>query len=135
MIKKKFSLITLILSIAIIVIGYFAYVKFIRPIFLNNQMQTLTVVLEDSEQLVLIKGAEQKDIFSIEVEITGEASGIFDVLVSNEAGLVHAIALKGKSVDYIYKGDWYSDTCYLDFRGRESASGKLTVEYRFLGLN
>ncbi len=133
--KRKLPVVTLIISVLIIVIGYFAYVKFIRPTYLNNELRTEKIDLSQPEQLTLIKGQQQKNIFSIEIEITGTASGIFDVLVSNPEGLVHSIALKGKEVDYIYKGDWYSDTCLLDFKPRDNASGKLNIEYRFLGLN
>lgn len=133
--KKRSTLITFILSILIIIVGYLAYIKYIRPTYLFNPTQTKEVVLGETNLITLIKHTDQQDIFGIEIEVNGNSSGIFDMMVFNETGLVHTIALKGEEVDYIYKNDWYSDTCFLKFIERDNANGELSVEYRFLGLN
>jgi hypothetical protein len=133
--KNKTTLITIVLTVVFIILGFFAYMKFIRSAYLNNPMKTEEFVLGQGQSLVLVKNESQTDIYNIEIEVTGEVSGIFDMVVSNEETPVHVIALKGKEIEYTYKGDWYSDTCFVSIEGRDDATGKLTINYRFLGMN
>lgn len=133
--KKKFSATILIASILILIIGYFAYTLFIGPVYKNNQLKTVDVELNTPKTIALAKAEDQHDIFSIEIELSGKTNGIIDIIVSDEKSPVHSIALKGGDIDYIYKADWYSDSCFLYIEGRDQSKGNLHIDYRFLGLN
>ena len=133
--KRKYPVIIVITSILIMIIGYFAYTHFIGPVYKNNLLKTIDTTLTGTKTIALAKEKDQRDIFSIEIEISGKTNGITDIIVSNEKSPVHTIALKGGEIDYIYKADWYSDSCFLRIEGRDQSTGNLHIEYRFLGLN
>ena len=132
--KKQRTLTTVIITILIIIIAYFAYTRYVKPIYMDNSKQSLEIILGTEQIITLDKLDNQKDIYSIEIEITGNATGNLTVFISDNDSIPEKeISLKKGTIDHLYISDWYSDKCYLSISG--GTFGKLKVEYRFLGLN
>lgn len=131
--KKHASVLTIVLALAIIALGVLAYFKFIRPVYLFNPSQTVTVDLNSIDSLPLVNKQKTRTPFGIEIEITGHTEDHLSILISKKDQFpVHHIQLKKGTIDYIYKNDWYSDTCLLFFQS--NGTGKLKIDYRFLNL-
>ncbi len=126
---------TLILSAVIIVLCVIMYQKYIYPIYLKNEQQTTSINLSSSSEITLKKTTKQNHIYSIEIEITGESSSNLSIIVADSIGIPQQeIKLKKGEIDYVYKNDWYSSECNLQFSSKEKMKGELGIEYRFLGL-
>ena len=133
--KKKSSLITLVIAIIVIVFGIFVYQKYLAPLYANNLGQNATIHLSKDKKVAFGKISGQENIFGIEIEITGKTKSNFGLKISNAESLVHNARIKGgKKVDFVYKVDWYSDSVYFEFETEPFESGVLDVEYRFLGM-
>lgn len=127
--------ITLVSLLIIIGLFIFSYYWFIRPMYMNNVDQTRTVMLESDQEIRLGKNSEQGKIFGIELEVKGNANSNLDIYLSNEKGLQHSAAVKGKNLDFTYKNDWYGDSCYIQIIPRGKMGGKATVNCRFLAMD
>ena len=132
--KNNFSVIVFVLSLIIIGIGYYGYNRFIATIYANAE-QEMDLVLNGDMEILLQKTSDQHNIHGIEIEFTGPLDGIIDVIVANPLEDLHSVGLKGDELDYIYKNDWYSDSCYLKITTRDDAKGEIHLVYRFLGMN
>lgn len=131
--KKHASAFTIVMAVVIIALGVLAYFKFIRPVYLFNPTRTLTVDLKHTNLVQLINENEAHTPFGIEIEITAQTNDHLSVLISGKDRVpIHQVQLKKGSIDYIYKNDWYSDTCLLYFQS--NFDGKINVDYRFLNL-
>ncbi|MBL4861811.1 MAG: hypothetical protein JKY09_02185 [Crocinitomicaceae bacterium] len=133
--KKKYTFTTLIITAILVIIGILSYYKIIRPIYLNNMNQVVSIDLSKEQNVALGKYKNQKSIYGIELEISGKTSSNFDLMISNGEQNVHAATIKGGEIDFVYKNDWYSDSCFLYFLPRGDKPGKLTIYCRFLALN
>ncbi|XOV67427.1 MAG: hypothetical protein ACFHU9_17570 [Fluviicola sp.] len=132
--SKKSVRITVISTLIIIALFVFCYFWFIRPMYLNNLDQEKTVSLEKAQIIRFGKFSEQGKVFSIELEITGNAHSNVDIYLSDEKGPKHSAAVKGKNMDFTYKNDWHSDSCFIEIVPREKMGGKVEVNCRFLAL-
>ncbi|HIP31395.1 MAG TPA: hypothetical protein EYG86_01395 [Crocinitomicaceae bacterium] len=133
--KNKMTIGTLILSAVIVVLCVVMYHKYIYPIYLKNKRQTTQIELNSSNEIMLKKTAEQNHIYLIEIELTGRSNSNLSIIVVDSIGIPQQeIRLKKGDIDYIYKNDWYSPECKLQFSSKEKMSGKLVIDYRFLGL-
>ncbi|MFT5859535.1 MAG: hypothetical protein ACI865_001638 [Flavobacteriaceae bacterium] len=134
MVKKNLSVITLILAVLILVLGYVLYEKYIVPFNQNNSSKTRSIVLDKDHHLVLTKQKDQGKIFSLELEITGNAADIVEIIISNPSKTTaYNARIKGGEIDFDYINDWYDDTCILDIQATKTSSDKLTIESRFIG--
>jgi hypothetical protein len=134
MIKKNMTVISVIFAVLFVILGIVLYRIYIVPFYQNNLSQTVTIVLDKDQQVVLVKNPEQEHIFSIEIEITGETKNNLDILISNPSKtLVHNARIKGGTIDYVYANDWYEDTCFIDVKVAKSSREKIEVECRFIG--
>lgn len=132
--KKQRTLTTLIITVLIIIVAYFAYTRYVKPIYFDNPKQSLEVILGTEQIITLERLDNQKDIYSIEIELSGNATANLSVFISDNDSIPEKqISLKKGTIDHLYISDWYSDKCYLTISG--GTFGKLKVEYRFLGLN
>jgi len=102
--------------------------------YLNNLDQNRTVSLEKEQIIRFGKYPDQGKVFSIELEITGNAKSNVDIYLSSEKGPQHAAAVKGKNLEFTYKNDWYGDSCYIEIVPRGAKRGKVDINCRFLAL-
>ena len=132
--KKQRTLTTLIITVLIIIASYFAYTRYVKPIYIDNQKQTVEILLGTEQTITLEKSEDQKEIYSIEIELTGNATANLTVFISDNDSIPEKeIRLKKGTIDHLFISDWYSDKCYLTISG--GTFGKLKVGYRFLALN
>jgi len=133
--KKHYVTITLLFTGLIIVLGIWGYNKIIRPTYLNNANQTKTINLKSNTELAFGKYDNQGDVFGIEIEVSGNSASNFDLIISNGEQDMHAATIKGEDIEYIYKNDWYVDSCFLTVIPKGKVGGKVTVDCRFLALD
>jgi hypothetical protein len=133
--KNNRTVTTIILSVLIIIVSVISYYQFIRPVYLNNQNQEATINFSRSEVVGFGKYEDQDKIFGIEIEIKGETASNFELAISNGEQQVHSAKIKGGTVDFIYKNDWYADSCFLLVTPLGEAVGTLHVDLRFLALD
>ena len=131
--RKYASLMILLISIFIIVGGYFAYQKFIYPSILNNASQERNLLLSKDQQVTLVKKKEQTGIYSLEVEIEPNEYN-YSIAFSTGPTIIYEALVK-KGVEFVYSTDWYNDTCNLIIIPNEQATDSIVLTYRFLGLN
>ena len=130
--KQKSARITIISTLIIIGLFVFSYYWFIRPMYLNNMDQNRVVLLKKEQSVAFGKYADQKKVFGIELEITGDSDSNVDIILSDEKGVRHTAAVKGKNLDFVYKNEWYGDSCFVEIVPRKALGGKLEVNCRFL---
>ena len=133
--KKKSTYTILIVSLLILFIGIYSYQTFLKPFYLNNQNQTQKINLNFNSDLSFWKFKDQKSIYGIEIEIIGRTESIFDLSISNGEQIIHSASIKNGEIDFVYKNDWYSDSCFLYFKPRENKAGELEINCRFLALD
>lgn len=131
--RKHSSFIILIISILMIVGGYFAYQEFIYPSILNNASQEQKLLLKSDQQITLIKKKEQSGIYSLEVEIEPNEYN-YSIAFCEGPKVIYEAGVK-KGIEFVYSTDWYSDTCYLIIIPNKQAKDSILLTYRFLGLN
>ncbi|NRA12437.1 MAG: hypothetical protein HRT57_10840 [Crocinitomicaceae bacterium] len=131
---KYYVTISIAIVAAIIVLGFWGYFAYIRPIYLNNTPQTETIDLKKETEFAFGKHIDQGKIYGIEIEMSGDSDSNFDLLISNGIQDVHVASIKGEDIEFIYKNDWNTDSCFLTLLPRGYIGGKVTVECRFLAL-
>jgi len=131
--KKKNAVRNTIISTLIIIgLSVFCYYWFIKPMYLNNLDQNKTVRLKKTQIICFGKYSDQKDVFGIELEITGNSDSNVDIVLSDEKSLKHTASVKGKNLDFVYKNAWYGDSCFIQIIPRDAVGGKLDINCRFL---
>ena len=134
--KKNWSLTSLIITIIIVILCYFTYQKFIYPIYLKNELQTTEISLNKGKEVLLSKAENQKNIYSIEIEFTGQIKSNTTIFICDSIGIPNQqIRLKKGEINQFYVGDWYSSSCKLKFDSKEELQGNLKIDYRFLALD
>lgn len=134
--KSKLTPISIIITVAIIVLGYFAYTNYIAPFYLNNSEQTQEIDLKKDQNLILVANKNQKNINTIEFEIKGNSTKNVSILTydSSKSNLKRVTIKKGE-IDHVNFLNWASDTCFMDISTPKNTKGKLTISYRFIGSN
>tara|TARA_R110002072_G_scaffold234192_1_gene391762 strand:- start:18680 stop:19087 length:408 start_codon:yes stop_codon:yes gene_type:complete len=133
--KKRLPITTFIISILIVVLSYFMYQNYIAPIYLNNKQQEIDVNLANNQIITLQKTPKQKQIYSIELEISGNSASNLSIVVADSIGVLKKeIKLKKGEIDYLFQDEWYSSACNLSFSSKQKMDGNLKINYRFLGL-
>lgn len=118
------------------ILCYFAYQKFIYPIYLKNELQTTEISLKKGEEVLLSKVESQKKIYSIEIEFTGQLKSNTTIFLCDSIGIPNQqIRLKKGEINQFYFGDWYSSSCKLKFDSKEELRGNLKIDYRFLAVD
>lgn len=133
--ERKMILSTIVSTLVIIGLFVFCYVWYIRPMYLDNLDQEKTVQVKKDQTLRFGKYPDQQKIFGIELEITGSAGSNLDVSIGDSSRTIHQAAVKGKKVDFVYKSEWHSDSCFIRIEPRGKVSGKLEVHCRFLAVD
>lgn len=134
--KSKLTPITLVITVLIIILGYFAYTKYIVPFYLNNAEQTQEIDLKENHKLVLVANENQKNIGSIEFEIKGNSTEHVSILTYDSSkSNVKSVKIKKGEIDHVNFLNWTSDSCFMDISTSGKAKGKLTINYRFIGSN
>lgn len=123
---------TILSSLIIIGLSAFCYYWFIRPMFLNNMDQNRNISLEKEQIIKFGKYVDQKKVFGIELEIKGNSDSNVDIVLSDENGVKHSAAVKGKNLDFVYKNDWFGDSCFIEMIPRGKVGGQVDVNCRFL---
>lgn len=132
--RRYYSIWILLLTICIIVLAYFAYNRYLRPIYRNYTQQEQQIDFSGNRSLSFGKHKQQKGIFSIELEIEGQASANVRLHIANGDAVMHQASLKGNPMRFEYMGDWYDDSCHLYFDGPDDLEGKALVSLRFLSI-
>lgn len=134
--KSKLTPITLIITVLIIVLGYFAYTNYIVPFYRNNSAQTKKIDLNGEQNLVLVANENQKNINSIEFEISGNSSQNVSILTYDPSkSSVQSVMIKKGEIDHVNFFNWNSDTCLMEILTPKNTKGELTINYRFIGSN
>ncbi len=134
--KSKLTPITLIITVLLIVLAYFAYTEYIVPFYLNNSEQTKEIDLKKDQNLILVANENQKKIGSIEFEIKGNSSQNISILTYDPSKTsVKSVMIKKGEIDHVNFLNWTSDSCFMDISTPENTKGKLTIHYRFIGSN
>lgn len=133
-IKKSLTPSVFIITGLLIILAFFGYTKIIKPFYQNNVAQNIQINLTEDQNLELIKYPNQKSIYGIEIEITGNSDSNLELAIANPESTISNAIIKKGYIDFVYKSDWYSDTCLLNIHSLEKNNGKLKVEYRFLGM-
>lgn len=133
--KKNLTRNTVISTLTIILLFVFCYYWFIRPIYLNNLDQNKSISLKKTQLVSFGKYSDQQNIFGIELEITGQSDSNVDIIISDEEGPKHTAAVKGKNLDFVYKNDWYGDSCFVELVPRGKVGGKIEINCRFLSMD
>ena len=133
---QKYSVLRItIFSAIIVVIVYLAYIFFLKEIILNNSSRSIKVKsLYDDKIYSLGKHKEQGPIYSFELEIKGKSDKNFSFYYGPEKNpSVQQVSLKKGDIDFVYAGDWYSDSCFVIFPSDPTWKGDLEITYRFIG--
>ncbi len=134
--KRNYTKTTIILSIAIIILGIYMYKQYVSPLYINNEQQSIQIDLAKESSVTLKKNKNQDEIFAIEIEILGKSSSNLNILSKDSVGKIFKeIKLKKGNIDFIYQNEWYSNTCILEFSSEQVMKGKLKINYRFLELH
>ena len=124
---------TLIVSTLLIIgLFVFCYYWFIRPMYLNNLDQQKTISLKKEQTVSFGKCENQKNVFGIELEITGNSASNVDIILADENETKHTAGVKGKNLDFVYKNDWYGDSCFITIIPRKEIGGNVEINCRFL---
>lgn len=119
-----------------VALSFYAYQKFIYPIYLKNELQSTILKVSEGKEVVLKKAKNQNNIYSIEIEITGVLKSNTTILVCDSLGIpTQQIRFKKGEIDHFYKGDWYSSICKLKLESKEQLDGELKIDYRFLVID
>lgn len=131
--KQRFTTVFIILTI--IALGYFMYERYLKEIILNNTTRTIQIEKIIHTKLIkLKKQADQANIYSLELEITGKSDRtILFFFGPNKDQMQQQILLKKGKVDYHYSGDWYSNECYIYFPSENGSNTTMKLDYRFIG--
>lgn len=133
--ERKYVRATIISTLVIIGLSVFSYYWFIRPMYLNNLDQEKVVSLKKEQTIAFGKYKDQQKVFGIELEITGHSSSNVDITISDGKNTYHTAAVKGKKMDFVYKNDWHTDSCYITIIPRGEVGGKAQIHCRFLALD
>lgn len=131
--KRKNHMTTFIVS-TLLIIGLFTfcYYWFIRPMYLNNLDQQKTISLKKEQTISFGKFENQGKVFGIELEIIGNSASNVDITISDKNGPKHTAGVKGKNLDFVYKNDWYGDSCFITITPRKDIGGNVEINCRFL---
>lgn len=133
--KKYSALIILAFSLVFIILGYFAYTGYIKPLYDNNIGQKETINLAKKKSQIFYKKPDQGDVFSVEIEISGATRSNFGLEILDGNRAVHAAKIKGgNDVEFTYVNEWYNDSISFNFQTEAFEDGVLNIECRFLCL-
>lgn len=132
--RKHSSLTILIISVLMIVGGYFLYEEYIYPTYLNNNPQEKVISMTHEQQIKLIKHPEQSKIYSLELEVSPNESGNYSIVIPQVDDLPYEAKIK-QGKEFVYKMNWHNDTCILKIIPHEPTTDSLLINYRFFGLN
>ncbi len=90
------------------------------------------VTIKKEQTVRFGKYSDQEKVFGIELEITGQAKSNLDIIISDQKGDKHVASVKGKNLDFTYKNDWYTDSCFITIIPRDEVGGKAEINCRFL---
>ncbi len=117
-----------------IVLSYFAYHNYIVPFNLNNAEQTKTINLENDQNIVLVADKKQKNITTLEFEITGKSTKNVSIITFDSSKEnIQSVTIKKGTIDHVNFFNWTSDSCFMEISTPENTKGKLTIKYRFIG--
>lgn len=136
LIKRKLPLIVFICSVLFLGGGYIIYEKVIQAKLDNISTQTMKIDLKNSDLVYQItKHATQKNIFQIEMTITGKSSDFITLYLGSKPGFyTKEVRLKKGEIDFTFIDDWYSENAYVKIESAGTISGELELEYQFLGM-
>ena len=126
---------TIVSTLIIIGLFVFCYIYFIRPIYLNNIDHSETIFIKKEQRIRFGKHENQDNVFGIELEITGNATSNLDIIISNQEGDQHIASVKGESLDFTYKNEWYDDSCFLTILPKGKPGGRVNIVCRFLSMD
>ena len=133
--SKKHNLIFGIIGMVVISIFiFYAFTKFILPMYENNDSQVIEIQNINQKEIILKKKPEQRNIFGIEIEIAPNTRSNYTVTISNNKGVLYETKVK-QGKEYIYKSDWYDSICSLSYTPDIQSKDLIKIEYRFLGKN
>jgi len=137
--KRKLPLITSIITVLIVFSAYFFYKNYFSSFYIANPSQAIQMNLYESTTLELNKTRNQKNIFSLEIDLKCTSpSNLIIELSDSLNNPQHSLRIKKGEINNIFKFDWYSSQCNLSIsciNKTDKLPGLVNIEYRFLGLN
>ena len=96
-----------------------------------------TLVIDDisrAETYRISSGAEDKDIYNIEISGSGEFRGTVNLELIAPAGNVIQRATLENGGDFEWKGDWYASEALIRVTPGTAQAGEIRLSYRFVGF-
>lgn len=116
-------------------IGFAAYFFILAPIYSQNQDHKKTISFHGIDKTISFhKHSNQEEVFSLELEISGQTDKNFEVLLSDGMQTLHYARVKGGQVDFTHVGDWYSDSLVVMLKPSSDEKGKLDITCRFISF-
>jgi len=134
--NRKLPLIVFICAVLFIGGGYIMYEKVIQTKLDNISTQSIKIDLKKSDLVYkLTKHSTQKNIFQIELTITGKTSDFIVLYFGTKPRFyTKEVRLKKGDVDFTFIDDWYAENLFVKIESSEEISGNLELEYQFLGM-
>lgn len=133
-----FKLKTLKILIPIVLLALiicFSYTYFLKDFYLNNSSQSIHLRdFSNQKALELKKHKEQKNIYSLEIEINGNSDEpLLLVYGPSLKSITNQIMLKQGDIDFVTVTDWYQDNCFMFITSENGEKVDLVIDYRFIG--
>jgi hypothetical protein len=96
-----------------------------------------TLVIDDisrAQTYRIASGAEDQDIYSIEVSGSGEFQGTVKLeLIAPAGNVIEQVTLENDG-DFEWKGDWYASEAQIRVTPGSAQAGEIRLHYRFVGF-
>ncbi len=102
----------------------------VNACFFNSRKRTIKTRINNDTTFVLRKLERQGTIWGMSVRIKAEFKDSITVSKSVGNGQKYEYILIGK-IDTTFKGDWYSDSCNLEFEKVKNPLEEVFIEYDF----
>ena len=109
-----------------LLVGIFLLVLFLISC---RSITTQKVELVNEPKIIVIKNQEVKDVYFLDLEITGYINGKAIIKLEN---------IKEQIIEnnftFIYNADWYSNEAIIYFEPIDVYQGNITIKYKFFSL-
>ena len=112
----------------------FIFVLIVLSSCSNNVKRTeMTLKQDDSINQVVLR-TEGKNISGLNLLIEGDVEGSGQLSFGDSDSTVYkTYELKEGKIEIKYKGDWYSEFCYVTYKPTSGTKGQLKIEGDFVG--
>jgi len=100
----------------------------------TNDTKKEEMILNGDTTKQIVLRADGKNINSLDLLIKGEVSGPGQLSIGeNDSVFYKTYEVQSGQTELKYRGDWYSEFCYVTFRSTTQTNGQLKLEVDFGG--